>query len=119
MEDHPDSAELMAELLEYYGHRVHVATSARAAIELAGSQPFDVVVSDVGLPDRSGYDLMKELRERYALRGIAVTGTSGDTEEERGREAGFVAQLVKPVAIRDLIAVLDGLSVPSIVSPGQ
>jgi CheY-like chemotaxis protein len=82
--------------------------SASQALALAQDQPFDVVVSDVGLPDASGYELMKELREKHAMKGIAITGTSG--EEARGREAGFGAQLTKPVSVRRIeqaIAELD------------
>jgi DNA-binding response OmpR family regulator len=118
VEDHPDSAELLAELLEFYGHQVRIAGTAADAIELARSEAFDAVVSDVGLPDRSGYDLMKELRDRYSLKGIAVTGSSGEDEEKRGREAGFCAQLVKPVGIQELISAIDGLATQPTASPG-
>lgn len=106
VEDHVDSAELMAELLQSHGHHVSVATSASAALELASQNEFDVIVSDVGLPDASGYDLMEQLRERYAIKGIAVTGSNGADDVERGKQAGFSVHLTKPVSLRKLEAAL-------------
>lgn len=107
VEDHVDSAELLAELLQHHGHTVSVATSAEAALELASQNKFDVIVSDVGLPDASGYELMEQLRERYALKGIAVTGSNRATDVERGKAAGFSAHLTKPVSLRKLEAALE------------
>src|SRR5689334_521513 len=87
VEDHADSAELLAELLESQGHMVRVAASASEAIALANQQSFDVVVSDVGLPDASGYELMEQLRTR--MKGIAMTGKGRASDIEAGRAAGF------------------------------
>lgn len=102
VEDHVDSAELLAELLENHGHTVSVATSAGAALELASQNKFDVLVSDVGLPDASGYELMAQIRDLYAMKGIAVTGSNRATDVERGKAAGFSMHLTKPVSIRKL-----------------
>lgn len=99
VEDHADSAELLAELLESRGHTVRVAATASDALARAAEEPFDLVVSDVGLPDASGYDLMKQLRDKFALKGIALTGTR---ESDKVRAAGFVAYLSKPIALRTL-----------------
>jgi CheY-like chemotaxis protein len=107
VEDHVDSAELLAELLEHNGHAVKVATSASAALALASANEFDVLVSDLGLPDASGYELMQQLRERYAIKGIAVTGSTRASDDERGREAGFSMYLTKPVSLRTLSAALE------------
>jgi hypothetical protein len=107
VEDHQDSAELLAELLSAHGHSVRVATTASAALEIAEHQAFDAVVSDVGLPDASGYELMQRLREKFAMKGVAITGSSGVAEVQRGREAGFAAQLTKPVSVRKLEQVLE------------
>lgn len=106
VEDHVDSAELLAELLESHGHTVSIANSASAALALASQHPFDVIVSDVGLPDATGYELMAQIRDRYAIKGIAVTGSSRATDVERGREAGFSMHLTKPVSLRSLEAAL-------------
>jgi CheY-like chemotaxis protein len=67
------------------------------------------VVSDIGLPDGDGYALMKELRHHYGLRGIALTGYGMEDDIERGRDAGFVAHLTKPVDVHKLAAVLKHL----------
>jgi CheY-like chemotaxis protein len=107
VEDHVDSAELLAELLESRGHSVAIATSASAALALASQNEFDVLVSDVGLPDASGYELMQQLRDRYALKGIAVTGSGRADDVERGRAAGFSVHLTKPVTVRRLAAALE------------
>ena len=64
VEDHPDSAELLAELLESKGHTVRIAATASDALARAAEETFDLVVSDVGLPDGSGYELMQKLRDR-------------------------------------------------------
>lgn len=111
VEDHADSAELMAEILASHGHQVAVALSASAALELAKSQEFDLVVSDVGLPDASGYDLMQQLHTMQSMKGIAITGSSGDDVETRGRAAGFSAHLTKPVTMRRLEQVINEVCV--------
>ena len=102
-----DSAELLAELLKNHGHDVKVATSASDALALASKNEFDVLVSDVGLPDASGYELMEELHARYAIKGIAVTGSTRTSDIERGREAGFSMYLTKPVSMRTLTSALE------------
>ncbi len=106
VEDHIDSAELMAELLQTHGHTVAVATTASAARSLASEQVFDVIVSDVGLPDASGYDLMTELRDLYAIKGIAVTGSGAASDIARAKVAGFSMHLTKPVTLRRLADAL-------------
>ena len=110
VEDHVDSAELLAELLENHGHFVRIATNASDAFALASEHPFDVVVSDVGLPDASGYELMHRLRERFAMKGIAVTGAGRAADIQKGREAGFSAHLTKPVSFRKLQEALQQLA---------
>ena len=107
VEDHVDSAELLAELLTGNGHVVRVATTASDAIAIATEQTFDVVLSDVGLPDASGYELMQQLRDRFAMKGIAVTGSGRASDIERGREAGFAMHLTKPFSLRTLQQALD------------
>src|SRR5262245_49800673 len=110
VEDHIDSAELLAELLQNQGHTVRVATTASDAIAIANEQPFDIVVSDVGLPDASGYELMQELRARFAMKGIAMTGSARASDIEAGRAAGFAAYLTKPVSFRRLQQALEELA---------
>ena len=110
VEDHVDSAELLAELLQHAGHTVRVATTVSDAIAAASEQPFDVVLSDVGLPDATGYELMEQLRERFAMKGIAVTGSARASDIERGRQAGFAVHLTKPFSLHKLQQALDELA---------
>ena len=110
VEDHVDSAELLAELLQTHGHSVRVATTASAAMALANEHTFDVVLSDVGLPDATGYELMTQLRKRYPIKGIAVTGSGRASDVERASAAGFSVHLTKPVSLRRLTQALEELA---------
>jgi PAS domain S-box-containing protein len=115
VEDHADTAEAMAELLEARGYRVTVAFSRAAALEAAraaagdGVPPLNVVVSDLGLPDGSGLDLMRELSRLHGLPGIAVSGYGTEGDLERSRDAGFTEHLTKPINLDDLEAILQRL----------
>ncbi len=102
VEDHDDTARAMVKLLERAGYRVAWADSVAAAIRVASTQPFDVVVSDLGLPDGSGYELMQILKVQHAARGIALSGFGMEGDVLRGREVGFLEHLVKPVDVATL-----------------
>ncbi len=103
VEDHPDTAEAMADLLRDLGHQVAVASSVATAREVAEENGgFDLVISDLGLPDGSGLDLMRELSDRHGLRGIALSGYGMDEDIRRSRDAGFIAHLTKPVSLQTL-----------------
>ena len=81
--------------------RAHVETAGdvATALELAGRHPFDLLISDLGLPDGSGHDLMRELRSRgHTFPGIALSGYGQEEDILRSREAGFAAHLTKPVS---------------------
>ncbi|HYP17400.1 MAG TPA: response regulator, partial [Opitutus sp.] len=65
---------------------------------------------DLGLPDTDGYTLMRRLRDQHGLRGVALTGYGTEKDIERGRDAGFVAHLTKPVDIQKLDAVLTAVT---------
>jgi CheY-like chemotaxis protein len=112
VEDHPDTAELLSSLLEQRGHEVVVAGSVGDALRLAAETPFDLVVSDVGLPDATGYDLMRQLLARMPIRGIALSGWGRPEDIAKSRAAGFSEHLTKPVrldALEQAIArVIDG-----------
>ncbi len=112
VEDHEDTAEAMADLLRLMGHEVIVATSVAAALTVAGAtqngtgRRLDLVVSDLGLPDGSGQDVMRELSRRYGLRGIALSGYGMEDDVRRSREAGFLRHLTKPVDLQMLKAAI-------------
>jgi two-component system CheB/CheR fusion protein len=111
VEDHVDTAEAMADLLRALGHEVRVAGSvaaglATAATALGAGEVIDLVISDLGLPDGSGTDLMRELGARYGLRGIALSGYGTEEDVRRSLEAGFARHLTKPVNFQALEAVI-------------
>ena len=107
VEDHADSAEAARELLTEASCQVVAAGSLAEALEAAGIQTFDLVLSDLGLPDGSGLDLMRDLRDRYGLRGIALTGYGMEDDVRRSREAGFVDHLVKPITFARLANAIE------------
>jgi CheY-like chemotaxis protein len=107
VEDHLDAAEALADYLDATGRRVTVAHCVQEALQVAEkSAGFDLVLSDIGLPDGTGYDLMRELSRRYGLRGIALTGYGMDEDIEKSHAAGFSKHLTKPVNIETLEAAL-------------
>lgn len=105
VEDHPDTLRLTGRLLTMEGHEVHAAHSAAEALRLAEAQRPDLLVSDIGLrgDGGSGLDLMRELRQRYGLAGIAVSGRSESEDMDESRSAGFLEHLVKPYQPTDLV----------------
>jgi PAS domain S-box-containing protein len=112
VEDHADTAMALAELLTTRGHRVSVAGSvgeglAAAAASTGNGNGIDVVVSDLGLPDGNGLDLMRELSARYGLKGIALSGYGMEEDIQRSRAAGFDLHLTKPVKFQALVAAID------------
>ena len=92
----------MTRLLRATNYSVSIARDVGSAKQLAESRQFDLVVSDLGLPDGSGLDLMNYLRQRYGLRGIALTGFGMEDDVANSRAAGFVEHLVKPVHFHEL-----------------
>jgi PAS domain S-box-containing protein len=102
VEDHAMTREVMAQLLRRRNYKVFTAESIAKAREIADQNNVDLVISDLGLPDGSGNDLMDELRQRYGLKGIALTGYGMEEDIARGKAAGFVTHLIKPVRIQSL-----------------
>jgi len=106
VEDHPDTRNVLAKLLGALNYVVKTASSVGAALQLAATDRFDVVVSDLGLPDGTGHDLMKQLRDRYGIKGIAISGYGMEKDQQRSWEAGFLDHVVKPVNVSQLVAVI-------------
>jgi len=105
VEDHSDTAVALADLMRMHGHEVRIAGSvaqALATAAAAGDGGLDLVISDLGLPDGSGQDLMRVLAERFGLRGIALSGYGMEEDVRRSREAGFERHLTKPVNLEAL-----------------
>jgi two-component system CheB/CheR fusion protein len=103
VEDHGDTARIMRRLLSAQGHQVQSAADVATALHLAAAHTFDLLLSDLGLPDGSGCDLMRTLRQRrLMLPGIALSGYGQEQDLEQSRKAGFAAHLVKPINIQRL-----------------
>ena len=109
----------MKMMLERRGYRVTVAHSATQAVEKAAEEEFDLMISDIGLPDRSGFELMEELRATRSLRGIAVSGFGMENDISRARAAGFSKHLTKPVNIDRLQEAIQNLLDPEPSSSGR
>ncbi len=109
VDDHHDTCLGMKMLLERRGYRITLAHTADQAVERAQEEKFDLLISDIGLPDRSGYELMKELRETRSLRGIALSGFGMESDVNRARAAGFSEHLTKPINFERLDAAIRNL----------
>ena len=109
VEDHEATRTAMGELLHRRGCRVTTVATAAAALAAAEKEKFDLVIADLGLPDGDGTELMRTLRERHGLQGIATSGFGMGADIERTRAAGFDAHLTKPLVISQLeYAILKG-----------
>jgi PAS domain S-box-containing protein len=101
VDDNVDAASGLATLLSITGHTTHTAHDGENAIETAARVRPDVILLDIGLPDMTGYEVCRELRERLTGDGrptiIALTGWGQESDRQRSREAGFDHHLVKPV----------------------
>lgn len=108
VEDQPDLRESLTALLELAGHRVRSCDTAAAALAACAERAPDVAILDLGLPDLSGVDLGRRLRDRLGARLVLIALTGWGHEELRGktREAGFDYHLTKPLADGELQAIL-------------
>jgi PAS domain S-box-containing protein len=102
VEDHEPTRVALAHLLARREFEVLQAPNVSSALAIAASGGIDLVVSDIGLPDGNGFELMQELKRRHGLRGIALTGYGMDHDILRGQAAGFVVHLTKPVTVHSL-----------------
>jgi PAS domain S-box-containing protein len=107
VEDHASSRRALARLLKARKIEVVQSSSASEALKKAKEQRFDLVISDIGLPDLSGYALMTQLKASYGFRGIALTGYGSQEDISRSKAAGFMAHLTKPVEAEALDAALE------------
>jgi PAS domain S-box-containing protein len=102
VEDHEPTRTALAQLLIRRHYKVKTAMNVADARALACGEKFDLVISDIGLPDGNGCALMEELRDHYGLKGIALTGYGMEQDIAESRKAGFVAHLIKPVRVQSL-----------------
>ena len=111
VEDHADTRLCLHRLLESRGHRVRSAEDAQSAIALSQREKFDLLIADIGLPDRSGLELLRELHQRNPeLPAIALSGYGMPQDVGNSKEAGFIEHFVKPVDLQKLHAVINTLA---------
>jgi len=112
VDDAPDVTEMLSFVLRYAGYEVVSASSAAKALEAARDLSFEVIVSDIGMPEMNGYELAVRLRAFDQYREtpmIAVTGFSMYDDRDKAMAAGFNAFLTKPVNPGDLVALIERL----------
>jgi PAS domain S-box-containing protein len=121
LDDDADILELVRYALEHRGASVDTVQSAAAALDRLAMQRYDVLVSDLGLPEKDGLTLMREVRakshELGALRTVALTGYASEADAQLCREAGFELHLVKPISPWELARAITRLLEQPVTSP--
>jgi signal transduction histidine kinase/CheY-like chemotaxis protein len=102
VDDHPDTLNIMSRLLRHGGYQVVAANSVASALEAAKKNKIDLLVSDIGLPDGSGLDIMQGLGGQTKIKGIALSGFGMDDDLRKSHDAGFMQHLIKPVSFKVL-----------------
>lgn len=110
IDDDADTRHILARLLSKCGHGVVTADSAQRALAFLKDERFDVVISDIGLPDSTGYELMREVKKQQPLKGIALSGYGAEEDIRRSMEAGFDYHVTKPVNFQDLKSLLQKIA---------
>lgn len=112
IDDYPDIAEMLAQVISRAGFQTEVAHSATEALKAANELRFDLILSDIGLPEMNGYELAEELRKLPQYRNVPMISISGFhmyADRERALQAGFNAHLVKPVSPPALLELVSRL----------
>lgn len=115
VEDTDDTREMLALMFEMEGAVVVATASAAEALDALDRQPFQVLVSDIGLPGMNGYDFMRKIRAHEAQTGdflpaVAVTAYTSEADRVKALGAGFQWHLPKPVAVDELVSVMTRLA---------
>jgi signal transduction histidine kinase/HAMP domain-containing protein len=106
VEDHEDTNRSLTNLLRRRGYQVQSALNFQSALDLSSKKQFDVLISDLALPDGSGIDLVQTLRSKRPVIGIPLTGFGMEDDIRKGREAGFHYHLVKPIDLNRLDSLI-------------
>ena len=107
VDDHCDTLRSLKLLLTRLGYQVLAAENMMDALRIAEREPFDLLLSDIGLPDGSGHELVKRIREKRDVMAIAVSGFGMEEDVRRSRDAGFFDHLTKPVSLDRLQQAID------------
>lgn len=112
VDDVSDVTDMLSVLLTHAGYQVVTAASARAALAVAEQDHFDVIISDIGMPEMNGYELAQAVRVLpgyEAVPMVAITGYSRFDDRQRSLDAGFNAHLTKPIEPRELLDLIEQL----------
>lgn len=107
VENHVDTRESLCMLLQSFGHTVASAESMGEALEQLPHKNCDVLISDIGLPDGNGWELLRQVRLHRPIYAIAMSGYGMNADRERSLAAGYQHHLVKPTAPEQLEDILD------------
>jgi CheY-like chemotaxis protein len=111
VDDEPDARDLIERVLHECGASVVLASSAAEAIGYATTEPLDVILSDIGLPEKDGYELMRTLRERgCVVPAAALTAFARSEDRTRALNAGYMTHISKPVETAELMATVASLA---------
>jgi PAS domain S-box-containing protein len=110
VDDHLDTRRVLSRLLTKFGHEVATADSAQGAMKLLESRRVDALVSDIGLPDGNGYNLVREAKRRQPLKAVALSGFGTEADIRRSLEAGFDYHVTKPVDLNGLRSLLEKIT---------
>lgn len=106
-EDHPETVRALGGYLEALGHRVTCAASVTEALELLREAPFDVLISDIRLPDGNGWELLERADLASDVYCVAMSGFGANADRARSRAVGYRRHLLKPFDPEELDAILD------------
>lgn len=106
VENHPDTLIGITRFLEMMGHTVHSACTRTEALDLLGRRSYDVLLSDIGLPDGTGWDVLQGAGTRRPPHAIAMSGYGADADRARSKAVGFGHHLTKPFSPEELEGLL-------------
>jgi PAS domain S-box-containing protein len=113
VDDSPESTEMLGKLLELEGAFVDLARNGAEALVLAQRKRFDLIISDISMPEMDGYELLRELRklpQMQSVPAVALTGYGRNADIERAHAEGFAEHLTKPIDIDQLLVIVRRLS---------
>lgn len=113
VDDHLATLDIVARLLRKLGHEVLVASSVQEAMAQVDAAGFELMISDLTLPDGSGEDLMRAVKAKCGAPGIALSGYGESEDMERTRQAGFQMHLVKPLSLSSLQSAIESIQRPA------
>ena len=113
VDDNPDTTKILARMFSKHGYSVRVADGVATALLATQVEPFDLLISDIGLQDGSGLDLMTQLSSKIPIKGIVLSGYGMEDDIRRSKAAGFSVHLTKPVSMKVLLQVVQEVAASS------